>query len=90
MADSRDRGKMVHPKHGAPAGGYQPAPAPHQTCPMDHARDDVLTPAAIERIKAEVMTLETIGGLWVSAEAAAQQPVVVGASPRGRTPAAAG
>lgn len=40
---------------------------PHKRSPMEHERDD-LTPEAVERIKAEVMTLETLDGLWVTAE----------------------
>jgi hypothetical protein len=40
---------------------------PEKRSPMEHDRDE-LTPERIERLKAEVMTLETPYGLWVTAE----------------------
>jgi hypothetical protein len=40
---------------------------PEKRSPMEHDRDAV-SPERIERLKAEVMTLETPYGLWVTAE----------------------
>jgi hypothetical protein len=54
MTDTpRDRGKMVKPKPGAPAGGYPATPTPpHRRSPMEHERD--AAPDLVERVAAKV------------------------------------